>query len=427
MKQKRFFCALCALMLLACLLCAPAAAEETEYFIYDIPDVLTGEQVVELNDAAKEVSLRHGCGVYVAVFDDMAEYGYQDIEAFAQAVVGQWELGVGAENNAVTLVISKADGKYCIHAQGATAQAAFPDNKKEALADAFTDNLSSEDWAGGFSDFIKECDAALSGAPAAEPSGSKAAEGETETFVYDIAGLLTDAQASELNKAAKEVSLRHGCGVYIALFEDMTEYGYQYIETFSEAVYDQWSLGIGADRNCIILVMSMADRDYDLCAHGDAAHTAFTDYGKEVLADAFKDDFRHNDWASGFADYVSQCDYMLSRAAEGDPIDIPEGGGYVQHTLPERIARSVIPGLIIGVIIAFIYCAVLKSKMKNTKIAHEASEYIAPKGIAMHVQDDVFTHSTVTRQHIERDNDRGGGHGGTSVNSGGFSHSSGKF
>ena len=68
-----------------------------------------------------------------------------------------------------------------------------------------------------------------------------------------------------------------------------------------------------------------------------------------------------------------------------------------------------------------------KSKMKNAKIAHEASEYIAPKGIAMHVQDDVFTHSTVTRQRIERDNDRGGGHGGTSVNSGGFSHSSGKF
>ncbi len=250
---------------------------------------------------------------------------------------------------------------------------------------------------------------------------------ETETFVFDVAGILSASEAAQLNEAAKEVSLRYGCGVYIAVFDDMGEYGFQYIESFAEEVFNQWSLGIGEEGNSIALVMSMADRDYDLCAHGDIAHTAFTDYGKGVLADEFTDNFRSDDWAGGFSDYISQCDYMLRRSEQGDPIDIPSGGGYVvRYTILQRIGRAIMPGLIIGIIIAFIYCSGLKRKMKSAKIAREASAYIAPQGIWMQDESDMFTHTTVTRQRIEHDNDRSS-HGGTSVNSGGFSHSSGKF
>ena len=249
---------------------------------------------------------------------------------------------------------------------------------------------------------------------------------DTEAFVFDNAGLLSEEEAAQLNEAAKEVSLRYGCGVYIALFEDMAEYGYRYIESFAEEVFEQWTLGLGEERNAIILVMSMADRDYDLCAHGDIAHTAFTDYGKEVLADEFKDNFRRDDWAGGFRDYISQCAYMLDRAEKGDPIDIPDYPEPEPRTLQERLTMAVGPGVIVGIIFGFIYCAALKSKMKSAKIAREAERYIAPRGVWMQAEDDMFTHTTVTRQHIQRDNDRGS-HGGTSINSGGFSHSSGKF
>ena len=252
-----------------------------------------------------------------------------------------------------------------------------------------------------------------------------AAAEETENFVYDIADLLTTDDVLSLNDAAKAVSERYGCGVYIAVFDDMAEYGYRSIESFAEAVYEQWELGIGEERNCIILVMSMAERDYDLCAHGELGHTAFTDYGKERLADEFKDNFRYDDWAGGFRDYVEECAYMLGRAENGDPVDVP-GYSTRQSSMTEKLGKAVGPGLIIGVIIAFIYCSSLKSKMKTAKIAREASTYIAPQGIWMQDEQDMFTHTTVTRQHIERDSGRGG-HGGTSVNSGGFSHSSGKF
>lgn len=252
-----------------------------------------------------------------------------------------------------------------------------------------------------------------------------AAAEETENFVYDIADILTDSEVVSLNDAAREVSLRYGCGVYIAVFDDMEEYGYGDIERFAEAVYTEWELGIGEENNCIILVMSMAERDYDLCAHGELGHTAFTDYGKEVLSDKFTDNFRSNDWAGGFSDYIDQCSYMLGRAESGNPIDRTSGSSRASMSIADRIPNAILPGLIIGIIIAFIYCSALKSKMKSAKIAREASTYIAPQGVWMQAEEDMFTHTTVTRQRIQHDS--GSRSGGTHVNSGGFSHHSGKF
>ena len=254
-----------------------------------------------------------------------------------------------------------------------------------------------------------------------------AAAEETENFVFDMAGILSADDVTALNDAAREVSQRYNCGVYIALFEDMGEYGFSNIEDFAEEIYKQWDLGFGTDRTGIVLTMSMSERDYDLCAHGDAAHYAFTDYGKGSLSDEFLDNFRQDDWAGGFADYVRECEYMLSRAENGDPVDVPGYTPYREPTFLEKMGHSAPIGVIIGVIIAFIYCASLKKKMKSAKIAREASRYISPQGVWMQDQQDMFTHTTVTRQHIERDSGSRSGGGGTSVNSGGFSHSSGKF
>ena len=251
-----------------------------------------------------------------------------------------------------------------------------------------------------------------------------AAAEDSENYVYDLAGILNEDDVSVLNDLARDISLQHNCGIYVAVFPDMAEYGYHSIEDFAEAVYKQWDLGLGSERTGIALVMSMDDRDYDLCAYGNDAHYAFTDYGKDVVADEFKDDFRSNDWAEGFYDYIRACEYMLTKAEEGDPVDVSYSRGPAP-SLTEKLGKSAPIGIIAGIIIAFVYCSMLKKSMKTAKIAREAAQYVAPQGVRMQDEQDMFTHTTVTRQHIERE--RSGGGGGTSVNSGGFSHSSGKF
>jgi len=173
-----------------------------------------------------------------------------------------------------------------------------------------------------------------------------------------------------------------------------------------------------------MLLLSMDDRDYSFIAHGDFANAAFTDYGKEQLAQEFLDDFRYDDWYGGFSDFISECDRYMALSAEGAPIDVePE---------PERepsLAGAVGVGAAASAAISGISCQGMKSKMKSVRQKREASTYMAAdrSGIDMRASHDRFVNTTVTRVRIAQQRSGGGGGGGTTVNSGGFSGHSGKF
>ena len=82
------------------------------------------------------------------------------------------------------------------------------------------------------------------------------------------------------------ISNRYGCGVYVVSLQDYRDYGsYSSIRNFSEEFYNHYRLGLGQNRNGILLVLSMAERDYCLIAYGSDAHYAFTDYGKDLPRD----------------------------------------------------------------------------------------------------------------------------------------------
>ena len=264
---------------------------------------------------------------------------------------------------------------------------------------------------------------------------------ETEQFVFDRAGILTEAEAAELETAAAAVSAEYGCGVYIVTVADMADDGFYDIERYAEWMYEGLELGYDEAGTGLMLLLSMAERDYDLDAFGDRAHRAFTDYGKQALADTFLDDFRLDDWVGGFADYISNAGALLERADNGAPLDVPSYDGpmgvphysepvfYRERTMAEKLKLAILPGLVMGLLVAFVYCTILKAKMKSARQATEASAYVAGHGLDLRIRDDRFTHSTQVRHHIDRDHGGGGhgGGGGTHISSGGHSHSSGKF
>ena len=106
---------------------------------------------------------------------------------------------------------------------------------------------------------------------------------ELPYYVSDTAGLTSSDQWQKLESAAERVTDQYGCGVYIVTLQDYRDYGsYSSIRSFSEDFYNRYHLGIGEKRNGILLVLSMAERDYSLIAYGSDAHYAFTDYGKTV-------------------------------------------------------------------------------------------------------------------------------------------------
>ena len=232
-------------------------------------------------------------------------------------------------------------------------------------------------------------------------------------YVIDMAEVLTDSEVEILTSAAADISAAYGVDVYIATIDDMRDYGFYDIEECAEVFYEE----MFGRTTGIMLILSLAERDYDIDAFGDYAHYAFTDYGKTTISDAFLDNFRQNDWYGGFFDYLARCEEMLALADAGTPVDVPPPARFT--------AAGAIVSALLGLLGAWGVCGLFKRQLKSAVIATDANAYARPDETMITYRDDRFTHITTSRRRIERDS--GGGRGGTTVSSGGHSHSSGKF
>lgn len=244
-------------------------------------------------------------------------------------------------------------------------------------------------------------------------AGASAAE--VSANVVDTAGLLTDEQTRTLDTQAAAVSSKHGVGIYIVTVPDYRELDNSGVYEATYGIYHALSLGEGADRDGIILLLSMEDRDFATFCHGKTAERTFSDYALQQMEEKFLDDFRENDWYGGFLDYVNCCDDYLTRAEAGKPV-----------------RESAMPRILlfcgIALVVAGIVCLVLVLQMKSVAKKTTAGAY-AVGGLQLTGHYDRFTHRTETRRKIETNSgSSGGGSSGGSSHSGGGGHGrSGKF
>lgn len=120
--------------------------------------LVSPDQAAQLEEMAKQVSLRHNCEVYVLVVDDFTVSGKNDIYDYAQDVYGGQGLGYGSDHCGVMLTLSMEDRDYNILAHGDYANMAFTDYGKDVLSEVFLDDFRNGNWYDGFRDFISKCD-----------------------------------------------------------------------------------------------------------------------------------------------------------------------------------------------------------------------------------------------------------------------------
>lgn len=252
----------------------------------------------------------------------------------------------------------------------------------------------------------------------------QASDDVSSVYIWDTAGLMSDGERDALQEKAAAIAEAYQCGCYVVTVDDFQTYGSDSPYEAAKYIYKDMDFGYGDTKDGEMLMLSMADRDFALIAYGDTANTAFTDYAKEQLDEAYLGYFGRNDWYGGFEAYLDYSETCLKMAAEGTPIDVtndPEessGGGLMKWIL------SLIIGLIAGGSVAGGYYR----SMKTASEAVNANIYTVGGSLRLTRQSDRFVNRTVSRRHIQRDNrGSGGGHGGTTVDSGGFSGHSGKF
>lgn len=225
--------------------------------------------------------------------------------------------------------------------------------------------------------------------------------------VFDEAGILSETQLASLEDYAGNISERYQFGVYIVTLPSLS--GGEVEEMADELYHERYGLGEGTDRNGILLLLSMEEREYALLTNGPKADYAFTSYGLDQLEAKFLDDLKEDQWASGFNDYLSECDRYLSLASENHPVKRPLWTGIL-------LMFAISAGISLGV------CLILKQRMKSVAMNRSAAAYCAGS-LALRGQSDQFVNTTVSRRKIEkpsRNSDSSGTSHGSTVQSGKF-------
>lgn len=248
--------------------------------------------------------------------------------------------------------------------------------------------------------------------------------------VTDDARLFSDQERAYLEQRATEISEKYNFGVYIVTLDNYLNYhGSSNIEKFTINYYDEKGFGYGDDKAGTTLLLSMAERDYDLDFNSDRANEIFTYSGREQMQSRFLTFFRQNDFYGGFDEYLSTCEEYLQAAADGTPVgasdDVPDGywdnyTDYDNERLPLWIA--LIPGAI-----AAILAGVLTSiPMHSAKKKQDADVYRVPGSLDIRRRSDMFLHRSVTRtpRETESSSSSSDSH---NYSSGSHSGSSGKF
>ncbi len=144
--------------------------------------------------------------------------------------------------------------------------------------------------------------------------------------------------------------------IFVARFKSIFKVNYTY--------YHDNVLGWGEERDGVMLLLSMKERDFSFFVYGDRAEHALNHYGQIKLENSFIGKLRKNLWYEGAEAFVSCCDAFLRLAEEGTPV-----------------RRSATPGIVISAIVSVFLGGILPGWMlsKNKKPAKksEALSYIS--------------------------------------------------
>lgn len=227
--------------------------------------------------------------------------------------------------------------------------------------------------------------------------------------VNDFADILTDQEEALLTAYAEEVAEDYGCGVYLLLVDDYTQYAWDVFEA-AYTVYHNNALGVGPGRDGVLLLLSMNERDFAFFVYGERAEYALDDYGQLQLEEAMLDDLAENRWYDGLEDFVGYCGYALEQAENGEPVR-------------ESLVPYYLCAWILAAVVGAVVCLILYSQMKTANVKTQAHDYISEGGLNLTRTGDIFTHNTVRRRKIESGSSGSSG----SRSGGGGSGRSGKF
>jgi uncharacterized protein len=237
--------------------------------------------------------------------------------------------------------------------------------------------------------------------------------------LVDDAGLLSAAAKTELLAKLNEISARQKCDVVVVTVKSL---GGKTSEAYADDYYDYNGYGMGSGHDGILLLISMADRDWAITTHGFGI-PAFTDAGQAYIFGKFKPDLSAGNYAIAFNRFADLCDDFLTQAKTGKPYDTNNMPGQIGFW--QELRNLFLFCLPIGAFLAFFITGIMKKSLKSVRMQAAANSYMREGSLNITDERDVFLNKVVSK----RAKPKSSGGSRTHSSSSGRSHggSSGKF
>ena len=221
----------------------------------------------------------------------------------------------------------------------------------------------------------------------------------------DDADLLSASEQAALRQRLDALSAKYSVDVVIVTTDSI---GYRTPRAYADDYYD--SHGYRTDG--VLLLISMEDQDWWISTSGYGIR-AFTDAGLGYIEDRIVPLLSSGDYAEAFDRFAELCDSFLAQAQTGEPYD--------SHNLPKdpfQPITSLLIALAVGVVVAFIATAGMKSQLKSVRSKAQADDYVTPGSFQLTHSRDIYLYSHLSRREKPQSN----GGSSTHRSSSGVSH-----
>lgn len=173
-------------------------------------------------------------------------------------------------------------------------------------------------------------------------------------LLIDNAGLLTEAENKELANKLETISENQNMDVVIITVDSLEG---KTPTAYADDFYDYNGYGYGPDKDGILFLISMADRDWCISTTGYGI-AVFTDKGQEYIVEHIIKDLGNDKFYAAFDKFADYSDMFITKAREDKPYDV--GNMPKEKFKASDVGISFVISAIIVYIIAVLYSSSLK-------------------------------------------------------------------
>lgn len=220
----------------------------------------------------------------------------------------------------------------------------------------------------------------------------------TAQTIIDEAGILSESEEAKLWELIDEhITSQHETALILVTVDSL---GSKSAHRFAQDYFDSHGFGAGQEKNGILLLLSMEDRDWAVVTNGQTA-SQISNRDIDHIMDEVLPYLEENRYYDGFVTFImqTQLELVTSSPSENAPLSPLAAVGI---------------GLLVGAAAGGITLLVMRSGMKTVKPQHSAMSYLIPGSYRLNRTGDFYLYSTTTRTPKPQSNSSGGSRGGRS-------------